>query len=73
MHKIFFIISLLYASTYFEYYMLIIRRSKLYYTASVMNTPVGGRAVHWLGVLSQPVHWTATYSCDNTRCCIIQF
>jgi len=25
------------------------------------------------GLLSQPVHQTATYRCDDTRCCIIQF
>ena len=25
----------------------------------------------WL--FSQPVHGTATYRCDDTRCCIIQF
>ena len=43
-----FIISLLYASTCFEHYVLIIRRSKLYYTASVIITPVGGRPVHRL-------------------------
>ena len=24
-------------------------------------------------VRSQPVHRTATYRCDDTRCCIIQF
>jgi len=24
-------------------------------------------------VLSQPVHGTATYRCDGTRCCIIKF
>jgi len=29
--------------------VLIIRRSKLYYTASGIVTPVGGRPVHWLG------------------------
>jgi len=28
--------------------MLIIRSSKLYYTASGIITPVGGRPVHWL-------------------------
>jgi len=39
--------SLLYASTCFEHYVLIIRRSKLYYTASGI-TPVGGRPVHSL-------------------------
>jgi len=35
---LFFIISLLYASTCFEHYVLIIRRSKLYYTASGIIT-----------------------------------
>ena len=40
-----FIISLLYASTCFEHYVLIIRRSKLYYTASSIITPLGGRPV----------------------------
>ena len=53
-----FIISLLYASTYFEHHVLIIRRSKLYYAASDIITPVGGRPVRGL---SQTVHRTATY------------
>jgi hypothetical protein len=35
--------SLLYASTRFEHYVLIIRRSKLYSTASGIITPVTGR------------------------------
>jgi len=35
--------------------LLIIRRSKLYYTASGIITPVGCR----------PVHGTATYRCDK--------
>ena len=49
MHKIFFyIISILYATTCFEHYVLIISRSKLYYTASGIITPVGGRPVHRL-------------------------
>ena len=39
-------IILLYASTCFEHYVHIIRRSKLYYTASGVITPVGGRPVH---------------------------
>ena len=43
--------------------MLIICRSKLYYTASGIITTVGG----------SPVHRTATYRCDDTRCCIIEF
>jgi len=29
--------------------------------------------VCWSCFLSQPVHGTATYRCDDTRCCIIQF
>jgi len=34
--------------TCFEHYMLIIKRSTLYYTASDIVTPVGGRPVHRL-------------------------
>ena len=57
---------------------LIIRRSKLYYTASGIVTHVGGRPVRRLRedsncVLFQPVHRTATYSCDDTRGCVLQF
>ena len=46
MHKICFTISLFHASTCFEHHVLIVRRSKLYYTASGIITPVGGRPVH---------------------------
>ena len=63
MHKICFTLSLFHAYTCFVYHVLIVRRSKLYYTASGIITPVGGRLV--LG--------TATYRCDDTRDCIIQF
>jgi len=59
-----FTISLFHASTCFKH-VLIIRRSKLYYT------PIGGHLVH--RVLSQPVHQTATYRCDDTRGCVMQF
>jgi len=39
----------------------------LYYTASGIITPVGGRPVHRLReVLSQPVHGTPTYRRDDT-------
>jgi len=41
MHKICFTISLFHASTCFEHRVLIIRRSKLYYTASGIITPIG--------------------------------
>ena len=34
------------ASTCFEHHVLIVRRSKLYYTASGIITPIGGRPVH---------------------------
>ena len=40
--------SLFHASTCFEHYVLIVRWSKLYYTASGINTPIGGRPVHRL-------------------------
>jgi len=54
--------------------VFIIRRSKLYYTASGIITLCGWwpfRAQVERG-LSQPVHGTATYRCDDTRYCIIQ-
>jgi len=35
----------------------------LYYTASGIITPIDGR----------PMHGTATYRCDDTRGCIVQF
>jgi len=38
MHKMFFTISLFHASTCFEHYVLIIRRSELYYTTSGIFT-----------------------------------
>ena len=37
-----------YASTCFEHYVLINRRSKLYYTASGIITPFGGHPVNRL-------------------------
>jgi len=43
-----FTISLFHACTSFEHHVLIIRRSKLHYTASGIITPVGGRLVHRL-------------------------
>jgi len=42
----------------------------LYYTASVIITPVGGRPVHRL---REPMHGTATDRGDDTRCYIIEF
>ena len=67
-----FIMSLFHASTCFEH-VLIVRRSKLYYIASGIITPIGGCPVHRLREDFQPVHGTATYRCDDTRGCIVQF
>jgi len=47
----------------FRAHVLIIRRSKLHYTAPGIISPVGGRLVHE----------TATYRCDDTGDCIMQF
>ena len=47
----------------FRAHVLIVRRAKLYYTVSGIITTIGGR----------PVHRMATYKCDGTRGCIIQF
>ena len=46
MHKICFTIGLFHASTCFEHHVFIVRRSKLYYTASGIITPIDGRSVH---------------------------
>ena len=48
MQKICLTISLFHASTCFEHHVFIVRRTKLYYTASGIITPVGGRPVHRL-------------------------
>ena len=70
--------SLLYASTCFEHCCVrhqevrIVLYSIWYHHTCI--TPVSGRPVHRLrGVFSQPVHGTATYRYDDTRCCTIQF
>jgi hypothetical protein len=47
----------------FRAHVRIIRRSKLHYTASGIITLIGGRLVHV----------TATYMCDDTRGCVMQF
>ena len=71
--KFCFTISLFHASTV-RAHILIIRRSKLHYTASGIITPIAGHLVHRLiRVLSQPVHETATFWCDDTRGCVMQF
>jgi len=68
-----FTISLFRSIYIFRPHVLIIRRSKLHYTASGIITPIGGRLVQRLREDSQPVHETATYRCDDTRGCVMQF
>jgi hypothetical protein len=46
MHKIYFTISFISRLYMFRAHVLIIRRSKLHYTASGIVTPIGGRLVH---------------------------
>jgi len=46
MHKICFTLSLLHISTCFEHHVPIVRRSKLYYTASDIITPIGVMISH---------------------------
>ena len=79
MHKLLFIISLLYAFTCFEHYVLIIWRSKLYYTSSGIVTlcrwPSGAQAERGLSPQSSLNLRTRRppTECDDTRYCIIQF
>jgi len=61
--QIFFIISLLYSSTFFEHCCAHHQEVKLYYTAS-------GRLIE--GSLNLRTGRPPT-ECDDTRCCIIQF
>ena len=63
MHKIFFYSKFISCLYMFRAHMLIIRRSKLRYTASGIISPIGGRLLHE----------TATYRSDDTRSCVIQF
>jgi len=55
----------------FRAHVPIVRRPKLYYTTSGIITPIGGLPVHSHPFLSQPVHGTATYKCDESRGCIL--
>jgi len=54
----------------FRAYVLIIRRSKLYYTASGIIMPIGGHLVQRLREDGSPL---STYRHDDTRGCVIQF
>jgi hypothetical protein len=66
--------SLFHASTCFEHYVLIVRKPKLDCTAAGIITLIGGRPVHrlreeWINLCTV----TATYRCDDTRGCRVQF
>ena len=70
MHKICFTIRFISCLYMFRAHVLIIRRSKLHYTASGIITPIGGRLVHRLRENCSPL---STYRCDDTRGCVMQF
>ena len=55
MHKIRFTVSVFHASTCFEHHVLIVRRSKLYYTASGIIKLIGGRPVNRLCTGRPPI------------------
>jgi len=55
----------------FRAHVLIIRRSKLHYTASGIVTPIGGRPVH-RSSLNLCTGRPPT-ECDDTRGCVMQF
>ena len=59
MHKICFTVGFISCLYMFRAHVLIIRRSKLHYTA--------------FGIITPLVHETATYRCDDTRGCVMQF
>jgi len=63
MHKICTTVSFISCLYMFRAHVLIIRGSKLHYTASGIIRPIGGRLMHE----------TATYRCDDTRGCVMQF
>ena len=78
MHKICFTISLFHASTCFEHHVLIVRRSKLYYTASGIITHIGGRPVHrlredWLECMGLGVRWVITHLTPNPMLKIVLY
>jgi len=60
MHKICFTIRLISCLYTFRAHVLIIRRSKLHYTASGIITPIGGRHVH--GLREQHQHTLVLFS-----------
>jgi len=66
-----FIISFISCLYMFRARVLIIRRSKLRYTASGIITPIGGHLVHEM--IPDVMHEMATYRCDDTRGYVTQF
>ena len=60
--------SLFHASTCFEHYVLIVRRSKLYYTTSGIITPIGGRPVHRLREDSEVLYYNFGLLTISTLC-----
>ena len=65
-----FTISLFHASTCFEHHVLIIKRSKLHYTASGIITPISSQLTH-LKPTSQVVHLKRTLKVSILLCTIL--
>ena len=64
-----FIVTLFYYCTCFEHYVIIIGKPNC--IIKLLASSHLYIAVPWT-VLSQPLHRTAAYICDDTRCCIIK-
>ena len=56
----------------FRAHVLIIRRSKLYYTASGIITPIDGHPGQEVKIALHSLWYLHTYRCEDTRGCIIQ-
>ena len=70
-----FTVSLFHASTCVEHMCSSSGGQNCITQPLVIITPTGGRLMHRLQETGfvQPVHETATYTCDDTRGCVMQF
>ena len=72
MHKICFTLSFISCLYMFRAHMLIIRRSKLHYTASGIITTIGAHHQE-VKIALHSLWYHHTYRCDDTRGCLMQF
>ena len=75
MHKICFTISFISCLYMFRAHVLIIRRSKLHYTASGIITPIGVmmHKICFTISFNSCLWYQHTYRFDDTRGCVMQF